>query len=590
VSKLSKQRAKESFLATVEGVDKSAVLDEIRSNVEGDDLYTYFVKKDAFATGTLDDKDVNEFLLKVYSDWYFLHKNKSIKNVQSVKLLSDYSYAPVNLTGDSCLKLVKNGQFRDILPVFFQYINRLEDKYFICIKTDSLYGRTFNDAKFDVRLYLNLRVDKLLDFAKEFIDRAYLVEFPAVLKILNNDYRRDTVVIYTDYEYAQMVVDAINEIRKECPSIFAGVGAVSTLLGTIGDYIGFGEQLENKSTYFSSRASALSNLHRLAGAELLKSGIVAEEKKIIFRTDGSSYTPTKYLEYLLEKNIVKVVEDKIEELEESDNANQAQIDRLYAIREDVRSGVDVDAEMGKLKKSLTRNTSYTLELEGIGSDDFDYVAKLYRIFSSKDDRVLSRHTEQQQKDIVSARVFPTTDTFEGVDTREFLDTYFKAKLSILVKEIIDKEVEGIKRARGSEVLTNIKRKSCEKLRSILTSILDDGDEGRDYIGRCVRDYVRILSSDAFENVEVVIDGRVVNIDTDANTDIISLLPALKDEVDKLTLDNGFIDNILDEYGINKENLCLNKATKNIQKEKIVEKKDKSRTYYYNPEGYLSKED
>ena len=133
MSKLSKQRAKERFLRNVDSVDKDAVLDEIRT-CEESDLYTYFVRANAFKTGVLDPKDINEFLLKVYSDWYFLHKNTPNKNARAVKVLSEYEFAPVNLAGDSCLQLVKNGEYKDVLPVFFQYTNKLEEKYFICVK------------------------------------------------------------------------------------------------------------------------------------------------------------------------------------------------------------------------------------------------------------------------------------------------------------------------------------------------------------------------------------------------------------------------------------------------------------------------
>jgi len=586
MSKLSKQRAKERFLEMVDGVDKSAVLDEIRTCGE-DDLYTYFVKKNAFASGVLDEKDINDFVGRVYADWYFLHKNTPNKNIQAVKVLNDYELTPVNLTGNKPFELIKNGQFKNVLPVFFQYTNRLEERYFICVKLDELYNREFQNFKYEVRLYLNLPIDTMLEFAKEFVERAYLHEFPALIKVLNNDFRSDNVIIYTDYEYAEQVVSLIHDIRKDNPTMFTRVGEVSTLLGSIEDYIGFGEQLDSGATYFASRTKALSSLHNQAGTELLKSGIVGEEKKIIFRADGQQYTPTEYLEFMIEKNIIKIVENKIEELEETQDSDNEEIERLYSIRDDVRSGVDITSEVNKLKKSITRNDDYILELEGIGSDDFDYIAKLYRLFSTSDDRIFSRHTDRQKRDVVASKIFSTTDTFEGVNTREFLDTYFKAELSVMLKDILEEEMNNVKHVRQSEVLKNLKKKSCEKLRTILKSILDDGDEGKEYISRCVLDYVRILSTDALENVEVVVDGRVVTLDTNVNTDIINLLPALKEEVDKLTLDDGFIDNTLAEYGINKDNLCLNKTTKNIRRERTIDKETQPERFYYNPDGYLT---
>ena len=65
MSKLSKQRAKESFLENVDIVNKDKLIEEVGSITTTDDLYTYFIKKDAFATGTLEDKDINVFLQNV---------------------------------------------------------------------------------------------------------------------------------------------------------------------------------------------------------------------------------------------------------------------------------------------------------------------------------------------------------------------------------------------------------------------------------------------------------------------------------------------------------------------------------------------
>ena len=74
MSKLSKQRAKEKFLSTIEMVDKELVLEEIKKNDNKEDLYTYFTTLSAFNTETISDKDINEFVSKAYADWYFYTK------------------------------------------------------------------------------------------------------------------------------------------------------------------------------------------------------------------------------------------------------------------------------------------------------------------------------------------------------------------------------------------------------------------------------------------------------------------------------------------------------------------------------------
>lgn len=583
---LSKQRLKEKFLTLVNEVTKDEVFAEIKNNTEDLDLYTYFITKNCFASGMLDDRDVNEFVANIYADWYFMHKNNK-KTSQTVQIFSEEQYSPACLTGMSPLKLIKSGKFDAVLPISLQYINRLEDKYFIAIRTDKLYGYECEDFKFEVRLYLNLPHDKLLEFGKEFLDKAYSEEFPALIKILNNDYRCDTIIIYTDYVYAEKVVEVINSIKSESRAIFSNVGAVSTLLGVIDDYIGFGELSNNNTTYFSSRCQALSGISQYARIEALKSSLVAMEQELIVTTDGKRYTISEYLAYLIERNAIKLVEDKIERLEESGEASGRELERLYEMRDNIRCGLNIDNEVKKLKRSITRKNNYSLSIEGVGEDDFNYTNKLYRLFTTEDERLLNFANDRVKKLKISSNMFKLTDDLFGMDTRTFLNEYFKAELAIALKTFIDKELDGIKRTQKNGVLANIRKKSIARLKSILNSILDDGDEGRDYIDGCIYDYVRILATDALENVEITIDNRQISISKDVNTDIISLLPEIHKQVEEMTISTEFVDKMLKQFDINKDNLCINTKTKNIHKVK-ARKCSSGREYYYNPDGYLSK--
>ena len=105
----------------------------------------------------------------------------------TVKLMSEAEYSPAVLTCEKCLDIIKCGKFANVLPIFVQVINKLEDRFFLCVDTGILYNKEFKHCRYEARLYLNLPSDKLLDFAKEFLDKAYVEEFPALLKILNND-------------------------------------------------------------------------------------------------------------------------------------------------------------------------------------------------------------------------------------------------------------------------------------------------------------------------------------------------------------------------------------------------------------------
>ena len=80
MAKSRKDRLKEEFLSTITGVDTKTILDEVRA-LNDEDIYTHFITKDAVCSGKIEDAVMNEFLLKVYSDWYFLHKNTFNRNI-----------------------------------------------------------------------------------------------------------------------------------------------------------------------------------------------------------------------------------------------------------------------------------------------------------------------------------------------------------------------------------------------------------------------------------------------------------------------------------------------------------------------------
>lgn len=589
MSRLSKQRAKEKFLQTVEIVDKNSILKEIREENIREDLYSYFIRKEAFCSGDLEEKDVNEFLLRYYSDWYFLHKNMGAITSKTLRILTEFEYSPVGLNGNKCFELVRCGKYNNILPLFLQYINTKEDKYFICVKTDELYNKDFKDFDYSVRLYINLPTGVLLDFAREFLDKAYLEEFPALLKILNNDYRFDTITIYTDYEYVEKIINVIEDIRLNNKNMFKDVGPVNNLLGKVNDYIGFGEQTNTEDTYFSSRTGALSSIQNLAGIELLKKGILAEEKKIIFKSDGSSFTVSEYLSVLIEKNIIKLIESKIDYLESQGYDNTSELIELYNMRDNVGEYIDLEEEVNELKKSFTRNEQYILDVKKIGKDNFDYLEKLFKLFTSSEDRLIKDYSEENKKDIINDQVFKITDNFYGMNTREFLINYFKLELSEILNKIIDDELNSLKRNKYNSVIANIKKRTCNKLSVILKKIVDDSDEGREYIDDLINDYVRILSTGVIEDVEIQIENKIISIDKDINNDIISRIPDLKNDINNLTLKDKFVDNILRDYDINTKNMCINKNTRNIYKKKLSTKKKKKREFYYSPEGYISRD-
>ena len=153
----------------------------------------------------------------------------------------------------------------------------------------------------------------------------------------------------------------------------------------------------------SSRCQALSSISKRAGIETLKEGIVAKEKEMIVVKDGRKFTPTQYLAYLIERNAVKLVEGKINDIEQSGVESSPELDRLYELRDNVRSGIDVDSEVNSLKRSLTRKTPYTLTIKDVGEDDFNYVNKLYNLFTTEEERLLKYTGDKGKKNKIKSK-------------------------------------------------------------------------------------------------------------------------------------------------------------------------------------------
>ena len=585
MANLSTRRKKERFLKTVESVDKDTILSYISSTAVGEDIYTRVVTENAFNTGFVDDKKLNDFALKFYSDWYFLAKNTGYKTPSSVKIFGEYEFSPVSMINDKCIEVIKSNTYKDIFPLFVQYINKLEDKFFLCVDINKLYCRG-EEKEYPVRLYINLPSSASIDFASEFLDRSYLLDIAGVIKILSDDSRFDTITIYTDYQSVDSVVELINTIKEECPSIFTKVGKLSPLLGKFNDVIGFGEQY-GKDTYLNTRCRVLSTLKDLASREVLKNLIVGVEKPTIgTKRNGQIYTPTEYLEYLISNNARMLAEEAIDKIEATGEEDSERLEVLYTIREDGRNGFDFTGAVNELKKCISSFTPFSLKIKDCGQDNFDYLGKLFRLFSTASDNIISTPSNVRKKNIVSSKIFTLSENMIDVSTEKFLYDYFKTELAESVNNLIIERMNGMTKS-DSEVLRNLKTKSCENLRRLLMSIIDDGVEGKEYIYNCVYDYVRILSTDCSDRVSVDVNGRHLIIDKDINSDIVSLIPQINDNITNLTHNTEFIDKKLIQNGINPMNMCLSDNTKDIHKESADTIDNNADKYYYNPEGYLS---
>ena len=568
-------RAKEKFISTIQGVNKEEVFSAIEKNTEGLDLYTYFVSYGAMNTGNVNLDEIKAYVHKLYADWYFLNRNDN-DNINAYKLTHQTLYSPQNLSSDDAFELVECNKYSDVLPIRIQYLNKLEEKFFVAVDTDKLYARKSSCINNEARLYLNLPAGCILDFVKEFLDRAYLSEWSAIVKFLSNDSRCDTVIIYTDYSCIDKVVDEIEGIRADFIHKFRNVGKVNPLLGKVNEFIGFGEKPENGKTYFYSRCEALSNVNQTITGNLLKKYLIEEEKAVIFRNDERTYTPSEYLAYLIEKNARELIENKISKLERAKEPALEEIKKLKALRSNIEKEIGLNKQVEELKKSLTRNIKYTCKIDGVGEDEFDYVDKLYTLFKGEKSGDVE---EKEKKRLVSAVIFKPTKEIFDMNTKAMLDEYFRLVLMDALEDLIKNKSDEYSNSSDNAVLSNLKSKKIEKLKVILKSIIDDNDDGKEYLDTCVYDYIRMLSVGAMENIEICVEDNILKLDNDINADILNSFPEIIEESANMSNNNKIIDNKLREYGINPDDVCVNSVTRFLSKERVSVEEELPRFYY-----------
>ena len=412
-------KAKERFLSSIQGVSREEVFNAIKENVEGLDLYTYFVSYGAKNTGDVDIVEIKEYVHKLYADWYFLNRSASV-SCKSYNLTHQSLYSPQNLTAPDCFEIIASNKYADVLPIKIQYLNKLEEKFFVQVDLDKLYAKK-SSVEMNARLYLNMPADTIMDFVKEFVDRAYMIDWSSVIKFLSQDDRCDSIIIYTSFDCIEKVVAEIEDILNDYAIKYESIGRVNPLLGKVNERIGFGENPKGNKTYFYSRCEALSNIATNASVKALKDSFVEEEKSVIFRNDGKSFTPTQYLEYLIEKNLREAITKTLHKLEKNEG-DKKEISRLEKMLENLHSEVDIAKQINDLKRTLTRAGEYNPIIKGVEIDKFDYVDKLYGLFNREETNDISI---EKKKRLISAQIFKPAKEVYGEDTQLLLQEYFR---------------------------------------------------------------------------------------------------------------------------------------------------------------------
>ena len=217
-------------------------------------------------------------------------------------------------------------------------------------------------------------------------------------------------------------------------------------------------------------------------------------------------------------------------------------------------------------------------------DDYNYINKLYNIFSTDDEKLIGASSREAKKHLVATKVFETNDKFLGNNTKDFLSNFFKDELLVIFKQILDEKLTEVKYQKRNSLLTNLKLKECAVLKALIKAILNDGDDGRELIDRCIDDFIRILSIGSLETVQIYYKGKWIDLGSDLCRVIVDKYPQLQKRVEDLTKNRKFIDNIMEINNINAENMCINSTTKNYCKKRENAKKKQTSSYaYYDPQ-------
>jgi hypothetical protein len=103
-----------------------------------------------------------------------------------------------------------------------------------------------------------------------------------------------------------------------------------------------------------------------------------------------------------------LIESKIAEIEKETEEETPELSRLYLLRDNVNIGLDMTEEVCNLKRALTRKADYKLAIDEVGESDYDFVSKLYRLFTTEEERCLKTRNERQKKGVIANKIFNTT--------------------------------------------------------------------------------------------------------------------------------------------------------------------------------------
>lgn len=592
---------KQNVLEQVETVSVKSILDSIYNSKDYDNIYEHFVCDKAYHTGFIPNKDIYSLLEECYMDWFFLALHQNVRNMphdlaKCYSQLKTYrDFHPSNMKGKDYFNFFKtkaSGLFKadKFLPIEIVKTSEGDESFIVSIYTDTLHFMSETLETREVRLYLNIKGEFIIPVVKEVLHRSYSESLPMKINFTNSDNRADTIILCTDYMHANATIDMIRNIREDFTYMFED-GVVPELLGSIDDFIGFGEQPKNNNTYFSERANAFTELFSDSIDGMLAKLLTRESSAKIVNRNNDMLSVDEYLYELVKRTTLSKIESMLSHIQAEDNEpedgkrKESVINMLYALRTEFRRD-DISKEneevmkkeVAKLKESMTRSCDYTLRQSLVVDNkeidvksDYDFISKLFRTFANdKMCRLVDKEDKKTMSRLINSIIYPIshekikrakgdTVTIEVVLYDMFKEALLK-ELKIKVNTLkADSDI-----ATQNRIFANYKSRELKRYIKYLNKIDSDDDEGKNYVYDAIYDYLRALIEGKVQDVEVWLDENTkITLIENFKEKLYNMFPELNTRLTSMLSDKKFYEDVLLKYDINPNNIALNSNTLSV---------------------------
>jgi hypothetical protein len=109
--------------------------------------------------------------------------------------------------------------------------------------------------KINCRLYFNTTPENSCKFGELLLEASAKNNIPIYFKFDTEGCRNDSMLIYTNYEQVQEIVNIVKKIEKKYPKLFIGANKSGVFTAKIDDIISYGEEPQYKHSSFNSERS-----------------------------------------------------------------------------------------------------------------------------------------------------------------------------------------------------------------------------------------------------------------------------------------------------------------------------------------------